>query len=420
MKNRKIWNGLAIAVTGAMLMAGPVAAASADEISLEYNDKRYILEDEALAPEDWESMTDEEKEAYLEALLENHEDQVTVKSLKTPVPAPSEAEEGSGEAIVPAEGVIPEATEGVETAPVGDEEPAGDSAAEESPAEDSTAEDSAAEEDAAEDSTAEDSSVEDSTAEESPAEDSTAEDSTVEDSTTEESPAEDSTAEESPVEDSAAEESPSEDSTAEDSTVEDSTTEESPSEDSTAEDSAAENSTGENGADVTVETADAADTAADGTLTAPVDLGTPLVGAVSAPELESEEDEAALNGTSFNKAGPGSTELVGKVDEVVTGSGTGGSSAGSGASAGSAGNASQGGTGSSALVSQGSSQGSVVTQTGTTTAKPTDTGKKTTNPQTGDGSGVGRYAMMALAAGAAGASAVFGRRKERQETGKNS
>ena len=79
MKNRKIWNGLAIAVTGAMLMAGPVAAASADEISLEYNDKRYILEDEALAPEDWESMTDEEKEAYLEALLENHEDQVTVK-----------------------------------------------------------------------------------------------------------------------------------------------------------------------------------------------------------------------------------------------------------------------------------------------------------------------------------------------------
>ena len=325
MKNRKIWNGLAIAVTGSMLMAGPVAAASADEISLEYNDKRYILEDEALAPEDWESMTDEEKEAYLEALLENHEDQVTVKSLKTPVPAPSEAEEGSGEAIVPAEGVIPEATEGVETAPVGDEEPAGDSAAEESPAEDST-----------------------------------------------------------------------------------------------AEDSAAENSTGENGADVTVETADAADTAADGTLTAPVDLGTPLVGAVSAPELESEEDEAALNGTSFNKAGPGSTELVGKVDEVVTGSGTGGSSAGSGASAGSAGNASQGGTGSSALVSQGSSQGSVVTQTGTTTAKPTDTGKKTTNPQTGDGSGVGRYAMMALAAGAAGASAVFGRRKERQETGKNS
>ena len=325
MKNRKIWNGLAIAVTGAMLMAGPVAAASADEISLEYNDKRYILEDEALAPEDWESMTDEEKEAYLEALLENHEDQVTVKSLKTPVPAPSEAEEGSGEAIVPAEGVIPEATEGVETAPVGDEEPAGDSTAEESPAEDST-----------------------------------------------------------------------------------------------AEDSAAENSTGENGADVTVETADAADTAADGTLTAPVDLGTPLVGAVSAPELESEEDEAALNGTSFNKAGPGSTELVGKVDEVVTGSGTGGSSAGSGASAGSAGNASQGGTGSSALVSQGSSQGSAVTQTGTTTAKPTDTGKKTTNPQTGDGSGVGRYAMMALAAGAAGASAVFGRRKERQETGKNS
>ena len=360
MKNRKIWNGLAIAVTGAMLMAGPVAAASADEISLEYNDKRYILEDEALAPEDWESMTDEEKEAYLEALLENHEDQVTVKSLKTPVPAPSEAEEGSGEAIVPAEGVIPEATEGVETAPVGDEEPAGDSAAEESPAEDSTAEDSAAEEDAAEDSTAEDSSVEDSTAEESPAEDSA------------------------------------------------------------VEDNAAENSTGANGADVTVETADAADTAADGTLTAPVDLGTPLVGAVSAPDLESEEDEAALNGTSFNKAGPGSTELVGKVDEVVTGSGTGGSSAGSGASAGSAGNASQGGTGSSALVSQGSSQGSAVTQTGTTTAKPTDTGKKTTNPQTGDGSGVGRYAMMALAAGAAGASAVFGRRKERQETGKNS
>ena len=410
MKNRKIWNGLAIAVTGAMLMAGPVAAASADEISLEYNDKRYILEDEALAPEDWESMTDEEKEAYLEALLENHEDQVTVKSLKTPVPAPSEAEEGSGEAIVPAEGVIPEATEGVETAPVGDEEPAGDSAAEESPAEDSTAEDSAAEEDAAEDSTAEDSSVEDSTAEESPAEDSTAEDSTAE-----ESPAEDSAVEESPTEDSTAE-----DSAAEESPAEDSTAEESPAEDSAVEDNAAENSTGANGADVTVETADAADTAADGTLTAPVDLGTPLVGAVSAPELESEEDEAALNGTSFNKAGPGSTELVGKVDEVVTGSGTGGSSAGSGASAGSAGNASQGGTGSSALVSQGSSQGSVVTQTGTTTAKPTDTGKKTTNPQTGDGSGVGRYAMMALAAGAAGASAVFGRRKERQETGKNS
>ncbi|MDD6348247.1 MAG: hypothetical protein PUA52_09695 [Lachnospiraceae bacterium] len=395
MKNRKIWNGLAIAVTGAMLMAGPVAAASADEISLEYNDKRYILEDEALAPEDWESMTDEEKEAYLEALLENHEDQVTVKSLKTPVPAPSEAEEGSGEAIVPAEGVIPEATEGVETAPVGDEEPAGDSTAEESPAEDSTAEDSAAEEDAAEDITAEDSAAE-------------------------EDAAEDSAAEESPAEDSTAEDSTVEDSTAEDSTVEDSTTEESPAEDSTAEDSAAENSTGENGADVTVETADAADTAADGTLTAPVDLGTPLVGAVSAPELESEEDEAALNGTSFNKAGPGSTELVGKVDEVVTGSGTGGSSAGSGASAGSAGNASQGGTGSSALVSQGSSQGSAVTQTGTTTAKPTDTGKKTTNPKTGDGSGVGRYAMMALAAGAVGASAVFGRRKERQETGKNS
>ena len=415
MKNRKIWNGLAIAVTGAMLMAGPVAAASADEISLEYNDKRYILEDEALAPEDWESMTDEEKEAYLEALLENHEDQVTVKSLKTPVPAPSEAEEGSGEAIVPAEGVIPEATEGVETAPVGDEEPAGDSTTEESPAEDSTAEDSAAEEDAAEDSTAEDSSVEDSTAEESPAEDSTAEDSTAE-----ESPAEDSTAEESPAEDSAAEESPAEDSAAVDSTAEESPTEDSTAEDSAAEDNAAENSTGENGADETVETADAADTAADGTLTAPVDLGTPLVGAVSAPELESEEDEAALNGTSFNKAGPGSTELVGKVDEVVTGSGTGGSSAGSGASAGSAGNASQVGTGSSALVSQGSSQGSAVTQTGTTTAKPTDTGKKTTNPQTGDGSGVGCYAMMALAAGAAGASAVFGRRKERQETGKNS
>lgn len=401
-----MYKALALAVVGILLTSTSLVSASTYTVTLKDDDKAYILKEADLAPEAWESMTDDEKKDYIDDLLENHKDSIDVTYLAAPTPTVTDAAAAVVESV-PSEDIaadIPAATEGLEAfeteAP---EEPEIESPESADDAVGETTDESVGE---SSDETADESAggASGETADESAGEsfDETVDENAggASDETADES-ADEASSTQSPGDADQSEELPKDESVSENNAADFAgssliTTDKTPQDE-------AENS--EN-AEVTVETAETGVTTqtVDNSL-ARGDLGVDLL--ITADETAEEVINGAPADEALNQSGPGSTELVGDVDKKPSGSS--GQSGNSGA------------LGSSGSVSGGSSaSGSAASSSGTASTDKTSASdnKKTTSPKTGDSAEPLMYMGLALGAAAMGSLTVFGRKKEKN-TNKN-